>query len=233
MKNLRLFVPLCLVCFAAGSALAGSMTYTGTLAGPQYYDDITFSVSGTQSIGLQTYGFGMDGTDPFLAIFNGTGSSASILTDAAANPFGTSLALSNYGSFAGCPPATAPTIGGSSVCGDVAMSLTLSPGTYTVVLSDGNLIANAVYDNGTLGEGFTNFTGGQFCNLLINGVDCPNTNGYFDLVISGNFSAVSQQQVLTPEPGVLLQLGISFLLLIGFGVSEGLIRRRRARAAYA
>jgi len=33
------------------------------------------------------------------------------------------------------------------------MTLTLlAPGTYTVVLSDGQYIANAVFDNGTLGE---------------------------------------------------------------------------------
>jgi hypothetical protein len=212
MKNLRWIVLLCLLCFASGSAFASAVTYTGTLAGSQYYDEITFSVSGTQSISLQTYGFGMGGTDPFLAVFNGTGSGASILA-------GTSLDLSNFGSFAGCPPATAPTIGGSSVCGDAAMSFTLSAGTYTVLLSDGDLIANAVYDNGTVGQGFTNFTGGQFCNLLINGVACPNTNGYYDLVISGNFTSGTQQQYKTPEPGVLLQLGITLLLALGaFGL---------------
>ena len=33
------------------------------------------------------------------------------------------------------------------------MSVSLATGLYTVVLGDGQSIANAVFDNGTLGEG--------------------------------------------------------------------------------
>jgi hypothetical protein len=47
---------------------------------------------------------GPGGTDPLLAVFSGTGSASTMLTDASANPFGTSLDLSNFASFAGCPP---------------------------------------------------------------------------------------------------------------------------------
>ena len=53
----------------------------------------------------------------------------------------------------------------------------LAAGTYTVVLSDGEYQANAVFDNGTLGEGFSDFTGGAFCNVDINGVACPDPLG--------------------------------------------------------
>jgi hypothetical protein len=78
----------------------------------------------------------------------------------------------------GCPPAGAPIIGGSAQCGDITMTLpSLAAGTYTVVLSDGEYQANAVFDNGTLGEGFTDFTGGSFCNIDINGVGCPDPLG--------------------------------------------------------
>jgi hypothetical protein len=45
------------------------------------------------------------------------------------------------------------------------------------VLSDGQYISQAVFNNGTLGEGFSDFTGGGFCNVLINGVDCPDPLG--------------------------------------------------------
>jgi hypothetical protein len=118
------------------------------------------------------------GTDPFLGTFSGTGSDATILTDASLNPFGTSLDVSKYPSFAGCPPPGAPTISGSAQFGDVALNLlSLAAGIYTVVLADGEYQANAIFDNGTLGEGFVDFTGGnatppapQFCNIMINGV---------------------------------------------------------------
>ena len=60
----------------------------------------------------------------------------------------------------------------------------LAAGTYTIVLSDGQYIANAVDDNGTLGEGFTDFTGDQFCNVDINGSARPNTSGNYALAPS-------------------------------------------------
>jgi hypothetical protein len=65
----------------------------------------------------------------------------------------------------GCPPAQTVNIGGA-LCGDVTMSLLLGPGAYTLVLSDAANAANAVFDNDTLGEGFTDLTGGVFqtCN---------------------------------------------------------------------
>ena len=86
-------------------------------------------------------------------------------------------------------------------CGDITMSLSLLAGTYTVVLSDGEYIADAVFDNGTLGEGFTDFTGGAFCRLSINGVDCPNTSGAYALDITTASAAAA------PEPGSLWLLG--------------------------
>ena len=170
---------------------ADSVSYTGILSSSTDVVQETFTLSSPATIGLQTWGFGggtnaagtviaPGGTDPFLAIFFGTGASATILTDGMGNPYATSLDLSNYGNpdFLGCPPAGAPIIGGSAQCGDITMTLpSLAAGTYTVVLSDGEYQANAVFDNGTLGEGFTDFTGGSFCNIDINGVGCPDPLG--------------------------------------------------------
>ena len=78
---------------------------------------------------------------------------------------------------------------------------------YTVVLSGGLNIANAVFDNGTLGEGFSDFlTGGQFCNLLINGVDCPNTSGNYALDIVAP-SATVPEPAFVPLGAVLFCVG--------------------------
>jgi hypothetical protein len=177
--------------FVSIAVQGDSVSYTGILSSSTDVVQETFTLSSAATIGVQTWGFGggtnaagtviaPGGTDPFLAIFFGTGASATILTDGMGNPFGTSLDLSNYGNpnFLGCPPAGAPTIGGSAQCGDISMTLpSLVAGTYTVVLSDGQFQANAVFDNGTLGEGFTDFTGGGFCNIDINGVGCADPLG--------------------------------------------------------
>jgi hypothetical protein len=98
------------------------------------------------------------------------------------------------------------------------MSLSaLDAGTYTVVLSDGQYIANAVFDNGTLGEGFSDLTGGVFCNIANNGVNCPDPLGgayALDITTTSPPSAV-------PEPGTL---GLVGSCLFGLGIFH---RRRQ------
>jgi hypothetical protein len=200
----------------ARSASADSTSYTGTLANSTDTYSLVFNVGGSsnENVTIQTWGFGggvnaagqtidAGGFDPFVGIFSGTGSTATILTDGLGDPYGISDALSNYASFAGCPPAGTVDIGGS-VCGDVTMQLSLMPGTYTLLLSDALYIPNAIFDNGTLGEGFSEFTGGAFqtCNTDSTGATtCADdtTNWAFDLTTSGG-------SVATPEPGSLFLL---------------------------
>lgn len=211
-----------LVVAAVPLAQADNVTtqlFVGTLASSSDVFTTTLTLASPGNVLLQTYGSGggvngqgtsiaAGGTDPFLAIFAGTGDGAAILTDAFANPFGTSLDLSNSGSFTGCPPAGAASIGGSAVCGDIQMNLgTLAAGSYTIVLSGGQYIANAVFDNGTLGEGFSDLTGGVFCNLAINGADCPNTSGNYALDVT-----TTTTSVVTPEPATILLVGSAMLV---------------------
>jgi hypothetical protein len=225
---------LLMLTVGAGVAAADVMSYSATLASPESTVDFSVVLASAGTVTLQTYGFGggtnavgehigPGGTDPFLAVFSGTGDGATIVTDGLGNPFGTSLDLSNYGNpdFLGCPPAGAPVIGGSPQCGDITMSLSLAAGAYTVVLSDGQYIANAVFDNGTLGEGFTDLTGGNFCNLSINGVDCPNTKGQYALDITTPEGPAS-----VPEPS-------AYALLCTMLVGSRLLYGRRLRVSAA
>jgi hypothetical protein len=233
----RRLLALSLFAFAPFAVLGDTASFTGTLASSTDVFETTFSLPTSTAVTLQTYGFGggmnaagtpiaSGGTDPFLAIFAGAGPTAAILTDGLGNPFGTSLDLGNYGGFSGCPPAGQLAIGGADVCGDITMSLLLPAGDYTVVLSDGQYQANAVVAPGatTLGDGFSDFTGGQFCNVLINGVNCPNTAGAYALDISGPPAAP------VPEPpAVALILPIA----LGLAVRIGYVRRVRAARADA
>jgi len=217
---------------------ADSISYTGTLTSSTDVFETTFTLSSTATIGLQTWGFGggtnaagnvisPGGTDPFLGVFSGTGAGATIMIDALSNPFGTSLDLSNYGNpdFVGCGPAGAPVIGGSPQCGDITMTLpSLAAGTYTVVLSDGEYIPQAVFDNGTLGEGFNDFTAGTFCNVVINGVACPDPlGGAYALDITGLPPAASP----VPEPAFGGVLAVSALL--GSALLTNSFQKRRLK----
>jgi hypothetical protein len=194
-------------------AAADSTSYTGTFSTSQDLFEKTIVLTAASSVTLQTWGFGggtnaagaliaPGGFDPFLGVFSGTASSASIVTDGGGNPFGTSDTLSNYGGFAGCPPGHTVNIGGA-VCGDIRMSLPLAAGSYTILLSDANYLPNAMFDNGTLGEGFTDLTGGAFqtCNTTANGTTCANDTGNWALDVT------TSGVVQTPEPGTFMLLG--------------------------
>jgi len=232
------------ICFSAPCALADSTTsYTGTLSSPEDYATETLTLASAATVTLQTWSFGGgvngDGTtisaggfDPLLAIFSGTGSGATILTDSMDNAIATSDVLSNYGSFLGCPPAGQVDIGGD-VCGDITMSLSLAAGTYTIVLSDADYIPVALYDNGTLGEGFLDLTGGAFqtCNVVGSTTTCADDTAdwAFDVTApgsSGGGSGMGTGGGSVPEPATLF-------LLSGGLAAVGSLRRRglRARAA--
>jgi len=206
-------------------ARATTTTYSGSLATSESTYEPTLTLGSASDVTIQTYSFGEGETDLFVGMFDssgniltyGTGCPGDLLT---CNPFGTSLDLTNYSSFSGCPPASTETIGGSPVCGDITMGLSdLAAGTYTILISDGNYQPNAVYDNGNLSEGFTDLTGGQFCNLVINGVDCTQDTGSYDFTVTT--TPLKTPPPPAPEPASLALLVSGLLGIAGF-------RKRRA-----
>jgi hypothetical protein len=217
---------LALLVVAVYPAAADTTTsYAGSLASSSDVYSLVFNVTGatSETVTVQTWSFGggvnaagdtivAGGFDPFVSIFDGTGPTASIATDGMGNPFGTSDALSNYGSFVGCPPAQMANIGGA-LCGDVTMSLLLGPGAYTLMLSDALNDANAVFDNGTLGEGFTDFTGGVFqtCNTDSAGsTTCADDTSNFAFDLTTSSTTGGGGTTPTPEPSsfALLAAGV-------------------------
>jgi len=207
---------------AVQAATGATISYTGALASPEDAStQITVTLASAGSLSLQTWGFGggtnaalalipAGGFDPFVGLFSGTGAGAAFID-------GTSDDLSNFPGNQGCPPAGTVTIGGSPVCGDVAMSFSLPAGTYTVLLTDGAYIPNAVFEtNGMLGDGFTDLTSGfQTCDNAGNCV--PDTaNWALDITTPGSGGTV-------PEPGGLWMCGIGAVLWVAAS------RRRRTK----
>ncbi len=215
------------------AANADTVSDTGTLASSSDVFETTLTLGTAGSVVLQTFGFGggvngagktiaAGGFDPLVGIFSGTGAGATVVTDASSNPYITSDVLSNYSSFMGCPPASTGNIGGP-LCGDISMSLSLAAGTYTILLADAEYLPNAVFDNGTLREGFTDLTAGAFqtCNTdSFGNTTCANDTANWALDVT-----TSRTVTTTSEP--------SSLLLLATGLAALLAARHRGAPATA
>jgi hypothetical protein len=162
-----------------GIASAASISWQGALAlsAGAANDTATheFSVSAASTVTIQSYGYGgssgapggtnlagtvipAGGFDPYISVFVGAGPSATFL---ASNDDGA------------CIP---PSLNGS-LCPDSGLSLTLDPGTYTLVVEAfDNMSLAENLGSGTLGDGFTG----------LGNYDPSRTNN-FAIDISGSF----------------------------------------------
>jgi hypothetical protein len=212
---------------AATTLWAGTVSEMGTFSTPEDTFLITLTLPTGGNVTLQTYGFGggtnaagalipSGGFDPFVGLFAGTGPTALFLN-------GDSDVLSNY--TPGCPPAGTVTVGSvAGQCGDVDLPFTgLSAGTYTVLLTDGANVPNAVFEtSGVLGDGFTDLSGGVFQTCAdLN--DCNSDNGNWALDIT----APNGSTTATPEPRVMGMTGIAFVLIILARLLKALITTRQ------
>ena len=216
---------LCLLTAASVGLSAESLSYTGALSSPEDVFESTFTLTAADTVTIQTWGFGggtnaagqviqAGGFDPLIALFSGSGATASIVVDGLGNPLADSDNLYNPPwSFVGnCPTAGLVAIGSDNDCGDDLLQSLLGAGTYTLLLTDANYIPNAIYDNGTISEGFTDFTPGpglfQTCDPVSNACITPNPNYAVDIV-------TAQSDLATPEPSTLSLLCIGLTILAG------------------
>ena len=204
-------------CTTTGS---GAISCTGTIDTPEDYFLKSFTVSGSgpQAITIQTFGFGggtnaagsvisSGGFDSLVALFSSA--PETILTDSGGNPIASVPGSTQF--FPGCPPAGTVSIGGIATCGDNKLAATLSPGTYTLLLSDANYVPFAVSPgppiSSLLSDGFADLSGGIFQTCVSNGA-CITPNGHFAVDISG----VPLSTV--PEPSTLTLLGSGLMALV-------------------
>jgi hypothetical protein len=204
-------------CTTTGS---GAISCTGTIDTPEDYFLKSFTVSGSgpQAITIQTFGFGggtnaagsvisSGGFDSLVALFSSA--PETILTDVSGNPIASVPGSTQF--FPGCPPAGTVSIGGITTCGDNKLTATLSPGTYTLLLSDANYVPYAVSPgppfSSLLSDGFADLSGGIFQTCTNTGA-CIGTNGHFAVDISG----VPVTPV--PEPSTLTLLASSLVVFV-------------------
>jgi hypothetical protein len=191
--------------FLVGLCSADTISETGTLSSPEDTVLIPLTLVTSGTVTLQTFGFGggtnaadmvipAGGFDPFVGLFSGTGPTALFLN-------GTSDILTGY--LPGCPPAGTLTIGSiPDQCGDVNIQFTgLGAGTYTVLLTDGDYVPNAVFEAppAFLGDGFTDLTGGVF-QTCYDADDCNTDTANWALDITGPAGSTVPTPSPVPEP---------------------------------
>jgi hypothetical protein len=225
-----LILMVCLLS-ATASATTSFLSYTGTLVTANDVFEESFVLTSADTINIQTWSFGggtnaagdlisAGGFDPLVALFSGLPPSADIYVDGSANPLvdADNLINSPYSPVGNCPPAGFVTIGtgaGASICGDDFMQIVSLPaGVYTLVLTDANNQPNAIYDNGSLSEGFSDGGVFQTCNQTSDGLTCVNRSAAYAVDIVSSTGTSDLAAVPEPENLTLLGAGLAALAVM-------------------
>jgi hypothetical protein len=229
----------------------GAISCTGTFGSSEDAFTETFTLAGSSTITVQTYGFGggtnaagtvisPGGFDSLIALFSGLPTNASILTDVGGNPIASADTL--LGLFSpGCPPAGTVTVGGvPGNCGDNQLTVSLGAGTYTLLLSDANFLPLAVdpgilspfdltdttsnnYGSSTGSGAYTDLTGGAF-QTCVTLTDCNTDTGNFAVDILAH----GAPPVPTPEVASIVLFCSVLIALIGGGLLSARLRNMSA-----
>jgi hypothetical protein len=178
----------CLSAFLSGTASAASISLQGALALSAGAANATaaysFFVSAASTVIIQSYGYGgsssspggtnlagtlipAGGFDPYISLFTGAGPSATFL---ASNDDGA------------CPPGTQS----GGLCGDSTLSLSLGPGTYTLVVEAfDNMSLAENLGSGTLGDGFTGL--GNYDPVRTNNFAIDVSGPFVDTIFANGF----------------------------------------------
>lgn len=196
---------------------------TGSLNNPEDVFLEPFTLLTDSTVTIQTFGFGgginaagttisAGGFDPLVALFSGSPTNATILTDGSGNPIASADTLFGL-YFPGCPPAAVVTVGTvPGNCGDDQLTASLKAGSYTLLLSDANFLPLAVdpgastpFDLTDTSGSYTDLTSGVF-QTCVTLTDC-NTG-------TPNFAVdILQSSTVTPEPASLVLLGAALTVI--------------------
>jgi hypothetical protein len=195
---------LLLSAVAVSAVTAANFSFTGAFSASDDAQYFTFSTSGGTTIRTLSYGGGTNvgellvpagGFDPLLNIFDQTGAQVG--------------AFDNSATGGGCAPGITP---GTDGCLDSYFNGPLSPGTYTLVLTQFDNILNG----STLGDGFLSQQAclALFCDTF------DQTTGRSGAWAVDFISVTSATEIVgTPEPG-------SIALAAGGVVLLAMLRRR-------
>lgn len=220
MKSLSSALLALLLLAIPGAARASTISFTGTFAADDDVQLFTFDLVTAGTVTITTFGYAggtngagstitAGGFDPDIAVFQGTGPSASLI---------------GMNSDAGCGTANAdPTTG---ACWDSQLVLTLLPaGTYTLALTQyANVALGGLLSDGFSQVGMGNFTGPMFVGAAGAFIDAnlAQRTGAWAVDIAGvNGAFINGGPAPVPEPGSIVLLATGLAAAFGY--------RRRAR----